>query len=133
MHDKDIFSESLELFRDMKQESSGMGEIECDNIIMEAERGGITRRIKYKLKDDNRIDFEFQGEHSYLNLPATITSREELFDFVDRLLQQVNDKIYPSKFVLNAKSKKSEKEKKAPEPETGIEPVIPEIEKDEEE
>lgn len=119
---KDIFSESLELLRDMSTERD-TGEIE--DYMVEAERGGITKRVKYEMID-TRIKFSYLGKIFYIELDSLLAGRKAIFSFINTLLQRLNPAIYPARFIKTGKDQaiKPEEEPKAEEPkvEKEIEP-----------
>ena len=117
MDQNQMFNESLDLFRKVEN-MNDPGEIE---LISEAEKeAGITRKIKYDLMNNRRIRFSYAGNIFYVELPTIISGREEIYDFIDSILQKLNAAVHPARFISQYKKKKGEKtttEKSPEEPE----------------
>lgn len=104
----DNFNESLELLRDMKQDT---GEIEYNDYMIETERGGITKRVRYEMVD-TRAKFSYLGKIFYIELDDLLAGRRNVFNFIDTVLQRLNPAVHPARFIKVSKGQivKPEKE-----------------------
>lgn len=106
-----VFKESLDLFKKI-EDITDPGEIE---FISEAEKEeGLTRKVKYSLMSNKRIRFSYAGNIFYVDLPSMISGREDIYNFLDSILQKLNHAVYPAHFVASPKKKKISQKEETP-------------------
>lgn len=110
------FNESLELLERMNRLNLNAGEREYLNEQADNDtvNRGVIRKVRYELQD-RRLKISYMGKIEYFELPAMISSRSAIFDFVDSLLQELNSTIHPIKFEKKESKKKEEPEEESPE------------------
>lgn len=111
-----IFSESLNLYKDMAHGARSTGEIELNRVINEeAAKGGYVKTIKFSLTADNKLKFKdtVGGREIKVDLDSSITGVKALFDFASSLLKTANGFIRNTQFVPgdNEKPEKEPEEK----------------------
>jgi len=91
-----FLQESLELLKRMKRlEGPGGNEyIKEDND--EEVLKGIIRKVRYDARG-RRLRLKYMGKIEYIDIPANLATRKQIFKFIDELFQKINKAIHPIK------------------------------------